>query len=521
MKIKVADYIIKFFADKGIDKMFVVYGAANGDLIDAFTRIKNTKYVSIMHEQAAGFAVEGYAKIKNLPGVAIATSGPGGQNFVTPIANCFYDSVPAIFITGQIKTQFLKPDEKVRQIGFQETDIVGITQPITKRSIMVTSEKRIKYELEQSYHLATTGRPGPILLDVPMDIQKKYINIDKLIGFNPKKEKFESPKLKKQIKKFIKDFKKSKRPALLIGGGVRTSGAIKELQALGQLMNVPVFPTWNALDIVTSDYSNYCGRIGTYGGAGRNFGIQNSDLLMTIGCRLSGRITGGNVQSFAREANAIPCLLPMKKVHRVTKTTGKIIRQGKNISLEEATPDDPIYTQGFRIGAENLTTHGWQPQGQSWCLLEPITNLSISPDKLVTTEKIEMSDWEVQDCAVTQVKNTLEKDGKKIMSWQSDPNLNPSIWFYDDTGTQYVVVCSGRHPQAEASLPENIESIKEECQTYGTRYDKKTISKGHFVSVIIADAHDPFDPLAKTNGNFLPLIRGILLNLEISEMESL
>ena len=225
--------------------------------------------------------------------------------------------------------------------------------------------------------------------------------------------------------------------------------------------------------------------------------------------------------SFAREANAIPCLLPMKKVHRVTKTTGKIIRQGKNFSIEEAAPDDPIYTQGFRIGAENLTTHGWQPQGQSWCLLEPITNLSISPDKLVTTEKIEMSDWEVQDCAVTQVKNTLEKDGKKIMSWQSDPNLNPSIWFYDDTGTQYVVVCSGRHPQAEASLPENIESIKEECQTYGTRYDKKTISKGHFVSVIIADAHDPFDPLAKTNGNFLPLIRGILLNLEISEMESL
>ena len=146
MKIKVADYIIKFFANKGIDKMFVVYGAANGDLIDAFTRIKKTKYVSIMHEQAAGFAVEGYAKIKNLPGVAIATSGPGGQNFVTPIANCFYDSVPAIFITGQIKTQFLRPHEQVRQIGFQETDIVGITKPITKKSVMVTDAKKIKYE---------------------------------------------------------------------------------------------------------------------------------------------------------------------------------------------------------------------------------------------------------------------------------------------------------------------------------------------------------------------------------------
>ena len=302
MKIKVADYIIKFFADKGIDKMFVVYGAANGDLIDAFTRIKKTKYVSIMHEQAAGFAVEGYAKIKNLPGVAIATSGPGGQNFVTSIANCFYDSVPAIFITGQIKTQFLRPDKQVRQIGFQETDIVGITKPITKKSIMITDAKKIRYELEHCYHLAISGRPGPIVLDVPMDIQKKYVDVKKLKGFKEKKANTKKSKLTNQIKKFIKDFKKSKRPALLVGGGVRTSGAIKELQKLGQLMNIPVFPTWNALDIVTSDYSNYCGRVGTYGGAGRNFGIQNSDLLMTIGCRLSGRITGGNVQSFAREA---------------------------------------------------------------------------------------------------------------------------------------------------------------------------------------------------------------------------
>lgn len=302
MKIKVADYIIKFFADKGIDKIFVVYGAANGDLIDAFTRIKKTKYVSIMHEQAAGFAVEGYAKIKNLPGVAIATSGPGGQNFVTSIANCFYDSVPAIFITGQIKTQFLRPDDQVRQIGFQETDIVGITKPITKKSVMITNAKKIKYELEHCYHLAMTGRPGPIVLDVPMDIQKQYVEISKLKGFKVKTDKSKTTKLTLQIRKFIKDFKKSKRPALLIGGGVRTSGAIREIQSLGRLMNVPVFPTWNALDIVTSDYSNYCGRVGTYGGAGRNFGIQNSDLLMTIGCRLSGRITGGNVQSFAREA---------------------------------------------------------------------------------------------------------------------------------------------------------------------------------------------------------------------------
>ena len=115
-----------------------------------------------------------------------------------------------------------------------------------------------------------------------MDIQKQYVETSKLVGFTPKENKMKVAKLNSQIKKFIKDYKNSQRPALLVGGGVRTSGAIKELQKLGRLMNVPVFPTWNALDIVTSDYSHYCGRVGTYGGAGRNFGIQNSDLLMTI-----------------------------------------------------------------------------------------------------------------------------------------------------------------------------------------------------------------------------------------------
>ena len=133
---KVADYIIGFLADKGIDKMFVVYGAANGDLIDAFSRNKKTEYVAVLHEQAGGFAAEGYAKVKGkkIPGVAIATSGPGGMNFVTSAGNCYYDSVPAVFITGQVNSQFIKSDEAIRQIGFQEADMCSIFKSITKYS---------------------------------------------------------------------------------------------------------------------------------------------------------------------------------------------------------------------------------------------------------------------------------------------------------------------------------------------------------------------------------------------------
>jgi len=161
---KVSDYVIDRLGDYGIDKIFVVYGAANGDLIDAFTRTKKTSYVAVMHEQAGGFAAEAYAKTSGKVGAAIATSGPGGMNFVTPIGNCYYDSVPAIFITGQINSKFLKNDESLRQIGFQETDIVSIVKPITKYAKMITDPLSIKHELEKAIHLARSGRPGPVCI---------------------------------------------------------------------------------------------------------------------------------------------------------------------------------------------------------------------------------------------------------------------------------------------------------------------------------------------------------------------
>ena len=300
---KVADYIIQYLADYGIDDMFVVYGAANGDLIDAFVRTENTRYISMMHEQAGGFAGEGWAKIKGIPSVCIATSGPGGMNFVTPIGNCFYDSVPGIFITGQINSKFMRPDESIRQIGFQETDIVSIVKPITKYATLIDKPEKVKYEIQKAIHIATEGRPGPVLLDIPLDVQKAEIDPDTLLGYDTHiKKVFDTNLINSQIDKLVEDLKNSERPCLMIGNGVRLSGAVDELLELGKTLKIPVFPTWNALDIVASDYEYYGGRIGTYGGAGRNFGIQNSDLLLSIGSRISGRITGGNIKTFAREA---------------------------------------------------------------------------------------------------------------------------------------------------------------------------------------------------------------------------
>jgi len=301
---KVADYIIDFFGKKGVKDIFEVYGAANGDLIDAFTRVDNTRYIAVMHEQAGGFAAEGYAKIKGKPAVAIATSGPGGQNFVTPMGNCFYDSVPVIFLTGQVDSRFLRPDPSLRQRGFQETDIVGISKPVTKYSKLVLDPDSIKYELEKSWFISQEGRAGPVLLDLPIDVQKAEVNPNDLVGFDSKtyETTYNLKTVDKQIENYIEDLSKAKRPVILVGAGVRHSKGIENLLELGDKLKIPMFPTWNALDIVTSDYEHYGGRIGTYGGSGRNFGLQNSDLVLALGSRISGRLYGSNTKSFLREA---------------------------------------------------------------------------------------------------------------------------------------------------------------------------------------------------------------------------
>lgn len=301
---KAADFIIHYLADYGINTIFVVYGAANGDLIDAFTRTDKTRYVAVMHEQAGGFAAEAYAKVSGRPGVAIATSGPGGMNLITPMGNCFYDSVPCLFLTGQINSRFLRPDSSIRQIGFQETDIVSIATPVTKYAKMLTEPKSVKYELEKALFLCQDRRPGPVLLDLPLDIQKAEINPDELIGYDTDitGSVYNLSLVDRQIDEYLDDLLKAQRPVVMVGQGVRLAGGVEEMLELGRQLRIPCFPTWNALDTITSDYEYYGGRIGTYGGAGRNFGIQNSDLLLAVGSRIPGRITGGNVTSFARGA---------------------------------------------------------------------------------------------------------------------------------------------------------------------------------------------------------------------------
>jgi acetolactate synthase-1/2/3 large subunit len=300
---KLADYVINYLADLGTKYVFTVYGSAIGDLVDAFTRTDRIRYVCVMHEQAGAFAAETLTKVSGQIGVTLVTSGPGGTNIVTGVANCWYDSIPNIFITGQVNSQFLRRDPAIRQVGFQENDIVSMVAPITKYSTMVRDPNKIKWVLDKAVYEATHGRPGPVLIDLPMDIQRVNIDPDSLEGYIGTDDTAEyNVGLDATIALFLDKLNESERPVLLVGGGVKLAGAVAEVRELGRLLKIPCIPTWNAEDVITSDYEYHRGRIGTYGGPGRNFCIQNSDLLLAIGNRTSGRMTGGVPSSFARGA---------------------------------------------------------------------------------------------------------------------------------------------------------------------------------------------------------------------------
>lgn len=307
---RAVDYIAKRLASEGIDTVFLVQGSANNDLIYSIADTPGIRYVCAQHEQAAGFMAEAYAKVTGRVGCAITTSGPGGQNLTTAIANCWYDSVPVLFITGQVNSRFMRRSAALRQLGFQEWPAVECLRPILKSAELVRSAERVPGVLERALCACQGGRPGPALLDLPIDVQRgdPGLQFTMTNWHQSQMSSMSSAKpeawlrVEQQVRALVDDLKRARRPVVLVGGGVRSPGAVAALNKFAHLAGAPLFPTWNALDVVASDHPWYGGRVGTYAGPGRNFAIQNCDLLLAIGSRISGRITGGRPETFARGA---------------------------------------------------------------------------------------------------------------------------------------------------------------------------------------------------------------------------
>lgn len=304
---KISDYIIEFLLEKEINKVFGYIGGAVAHIYHSIDRNENIEIINCINEQGAGFAAEGYARVTGKSGVTFATSGPGATNLITAIGSCYFDSVPTLFITGQVNTYEYKYDKPVRQIGFQETDIVSIVKPIVKYTVMIDDVSRVRYELEKAYFLSQNGRKGPVLVDIPMDIQRAEIDIENCESFfnsdeykDLKKTNFEN-----QIEKVVEKINSSKRMVILVGAGVGLSNAQDELLEILNKYNIPIVYSLMGKDAVSEEYKYNMGLIGSYGNRYGNLTLANSDLILVLGSRLDTRQTGTSLDTFAREASII------------------------------------------------------------------------------------------------------------------------------------------------------------------------------------------------------------------------
>lgn len=298
---KLSDYIASFLAGHGCRCVFGYLGGAVTHLIDSFYQRDDLRFIGTYHEQGAAFAAEGYARVNNAVGVAVATSGPGATNLLTGVGSAYFDSIPCLYLTGQVNTYEYKSNLPVRQLGFQETDIVSIAKPITKYAVRITEPDQIRYELEKAFHLATSGRKGPVLLDIPMDIQRAEIDESTLPGYQPPREQQIEP----DADTVAKLLAGSCRPVLLAGGGVRLSGAMQLLREFAGNLGIPIVTSLMGRDAYDNKSENFCGMLGAYGNRYANLAVANSDLILALGTRLDSRQTGTKPESFARNAKLI------------------------------------------------------------------------------------------------------------------------------------------------------------------------------------------------------------------------
>lgn len=302
MKVKVSDYIVDFFIEKGITDVFGYPGGMVTHLMDSFRQKEEMIKAHVnYHEQAAAFCACGYAQICNVPGVAYATSGPGATNLITGICDAYFDSLPTIFITGQVNTFESKKGLEVRQKGFQETDIIAMVKEVTKYCSYVADANNIRMELEKAWYIANEGRKGPVLLDIPMNIFRSIVETDELTGYVAEsKENKAIP-----IKKIVQLLHDAKRPVLLAGAGTKAGNIPELIEKFSEKYSVPVVTSMLAFDILERANRYNYGFIGAYGDRTANFVVAKCDLLLAIGTRLDVRQIGARKENFAPEAKLI------------------------------------------------------------------------------------------------------------------------------------------------------------------------------------------------------------------------
>lgn len=301
---KLSNYIAEFIAQQGVRHVFLVSGGAAVHMVDSVYRHPKLTHICSQHEQHEGAEADGYSRASGNLGVAMTTSGPGATNLTTSIANCYYDSIPTLFLCGQVATFRIKKSKKLRQKGFQETDIVSLFQSITNYVKQVRDPSKIKYELQKALYMAKAGRGGPVVLDIPDDLQRVEVDPKNLPEFHPPGEK-KADNVIPKIKQIFSLLSKAKRPVLILGAGVQLAKVRKQALEFARYFKIPVLLTWGGMDILPFTDPLNMGGLGSCGPRAGNFAVQTSDLVIAIGTRLSQLITGGRQDLFAPKAKKV------------------------------------------------------------------------------------------------------------------------------------------------------------------------------------------------------------------------
>jgi acetolactate synthase-1/2/3 large subunit len=427
---KVSDFIAEFLEKKGIKSVFELSGGMITHILDSLHQKTAIKIISMHHEQGAAFAAEGYARVTGLPGIALATSGPGATNLLTGIGSCFFDSTPAIFITGQVNRHELKGERAIRQLGFQETDIVSMAKPITKACFQISNADSIPSVLEEAFKIAVEGRPGPVLIDIPMDVQRiqiepEYFNkgvvqhteIDSLV-----------------LQNLIKDIKQAKRPLVLSGRGIKASNCQNLFDQFMPKTKVPVITTLLGLDTIAYDDVQRVGFIGSYGNRWANIAFGECDLLIVLGSRLDIRQTGADTQ-----------FIENRKIYHIDCEKGEINNRVKGC---EAIVSD---LHSFFIDFEKATTNisfdlpeAWRNHitdlKQTWPDTKELTPIGINPNvfmHLLSSQsqkaKVYLADvgshqmWAAQSLEIGKEQQFLTSGGMGAMGFSLPAGIGASI----------------------------------------------------------------------------------------------
>ncbi|MBR3453781.1 MAG: thiamine pyrophosphate-binding protein [Bacteroidaceae bacterium] len=445
---KVSDYIVRFLENHSVHHVFMLVGGQSMHLNDSIGNSKSIRYISCLHEQAAAMAAESYARCRNDVGVVVVTNGPAATNTLTAVACAWVESTSLMVISGQVKRGDSMRGTNVRQMGVQEVDIVAMAQPVTKYAVYLDNPLNVRFELEKCMFFALHGRKGPVLMDIPLDVQASMVDETTLKAYHPDYE-LPTPNIE-QVINVCSLIAGAQRPVLYIGAGVFFSGGQEQMVAFAERHQIPILTTWNGMDLIWEDHPLYMGRPGAVGQRHANFILQNADVLITVGTRLSCLQTGFNYDAFARNAKLVMVdidqdELDKKKLHPYMKIRSDA-KSFFNMMLS-ADSQQQDHTEWLNIcrswrNKYPVIQPEWKIQNEkvnSYCLVDTLSRLMNKDDVYCGGRAGTCVDTVIQAFHVKRGQRVIATKGLSSMGYGLPAALGAAIALPD----QQIICCNG------------------------------------------------------------------------------